>query len=1283
MKKMLIKKIAAFALCLSLVLGVIVSHTGCCRYCYTYHEPFVRLEVLGGHIFSSPSHYQDWLASQNPHTPPSSLYLEPSSIVYIVATNKRTTARDSFTFYQNNSPTDHPMHFAFTMPPQNTTFRAHWDFYTGEPWMVTFLHHDGTVFLQTPVFHGDNLAFPANVPTKNGYHFINWTRQSTNARFEFSSPITQHLTLTPHFINAAQRGNLNINSANFDMVFHPFFASPSSADMNVTEATQIRLMPTINGVLRAGDDVPSVARDYRRRVFIRGIEDPYPHNAFRQLSPAERRNPAIVQTHYEFLIKNGIRFSDGTPLTIQDVLFNMYVYLDPVYSGHTGLNSLAILGLNPWRTQLPGVTTREQYYAWRRTFEQAAVARRQDLNRFWNMNTATSDTFRAVYAQPQSARERRIIEDAQNIRREFWYDLVSFWHQAAATDFCIVSGAFADAQWFVPTGQYNAGRHMGFNEPWQVFLHWFGMISVARDVDGQIDWTKNPIEPVIRPDGPFTFGIAPNLIGSMPTLEHSGQRIFRYDMIGGVPVPVILPKDGLGNVVAPESYTRGQFAAVRTRSNIYNDDGVVVGQYLSSVTTSGANGNVDLAIPVIRSGLYTITQVYNNWLGLLTDEEIGRTARLTATGAPILAAEQPNINSCVYSPATDWIVCPVTLEIMSDCGFNGNHFRLFNLQGDPAVTSLESRQNTDRYLMARLLDSNTAGGFAYRTIRPNIFSVAIGWDAGNRLLRQWVSEAVSDHFEAGRGTALSRPVSQIDGITVSEARSFSGANYGFRDFGVYHHVLNVRITGLNPNAIHHLGGIFIAPMHYYSNNLVPARTTLNNPLYGYRGFNMPGISFNRVPIDNTDRPWISCYDPSMPRIPGFYTFNRQFFSQVFQATEVQRLPMGAGPFMATNRDSQRNSSNIDSTVTHSQFFENQTVRFIYNPHFHTTGQFMHNALTRYKTLRVMPNHAALNALNTGSINFGVLNTTASALNSINNSQDLDYMMTLSDRFSYVGINASRVRCIYARQAIAYAMNPELMLDVMFDGLDGDASQLGTIINRPISKNSWAFDHNADPIYEFVSETHVRARITQLLHEAGYSRGPDGVLVRHCDDVGVIRLSFNFAIIDDYDSPNFAMFSEAARILNSINFNGGNFDIVVTSRTWWWGSLNAGTLDVWAGSMTMCADLDLFRVFHRNSSAVAVHGWGFPWLIGQGNATQREMDILASLSDAIEASMSTMNTTYRKIAIHEALDLLMELGIIFPSVQTNNLFAFRSDIVHGQSLNYGSGHPLEQIWRVRA
>lgn len=56
-------------------------------------------------------------------------------------------------------------------------------------------------------------------------------------------------------------------------------------------------------------------------------------------------------TTYYFVLKNDIKFSNGSALTIKDVLFNYYVYLDPSYTGSSTIYSTDIVGLKAYRTQ--------------------------------------------------------------------------------------------------------------------------------------------------------------------------------------------------------------------------------------------------------------------------------------------------------------------------------------------------------------------------------------------------------------------------------------------------------------------------------------------------------------------------------------------------------------------------------------------------------------------------------------------------------------------------------------------------------------------------------------------------------------------------------------------------------------------------------------------------------------------------------------------------------------------------------------------------------------------
>ncbi|MDE7453843.1 MAG: hypothetical protein K2N22_05480 [Clostridia bacterium] len=59
-------------------------------------------------------------------------------------------------------------------------------------------------------------------------------------------------------------------------------------------------------------------------------------------------------TEYVITLKKGIMYSDGVhELGIKDVLFNLYVYLDPAYTGSTTIYSTDIVGLRAYRTQDP------------------------------------------------------------------------------------------------------------------------------------------------------------------------------------------------------------------------------------------------------------------------------------------------------------------------------------------------------------------------------------------------------------------------------------------------------------------------------------------------------------------------------------------------------------------------------------------------------------------------------------------------------------------------------------------------------------------------------------------------------------------------------------------------------------------------------------------------------------------------------------------------------------------------------------------------------------------
>ena len=117
-----------------------------------------------------------------------------------------------------------------------------------------------------------------------------------------------------------------------DGLFNPFF-STSAADGTIVAMTQIGMLSSkyVNGEVEVayGENEAVVVKDY---------------------DIVENGDTTV----YTFVLKNGIQFSDGHPLTMEDVLFNYYVYLDPVYTGSSTLYSTDIVGLSEYRTQTVG-----------------------------------------------------------------------------------------------------------------------------------------------------------------------------------------------------------------------------------------------------------------------------------------------------------------------------------------------------------------------------------------------------------------------------------------------------------------------------------------------------------------------------------------------------------------------------------------------------------------------------------------------------------------------------------------------------------------------------------------------------------------------------------------------------------------------------------------------------------------------------------------------------------------------------------------------------------------
>lgn len=178
---------------------------------------------------------------------------------------------------------------------------------------------------------------------------------------------------------------LVIMTEELDGLFNPFF-STTAADGTIVSMTQIGMLGTdyVNGevVVACGDEHAVAVKDY---------DVVY--------------DSATDNTVYTFVIKNGITFSDGKPLTINDVLFNLYVYLDPVYTGSSTMYSTDILGLKDYRTQ---TVSSGDSNADDQITQQAGDRAKNRINELINLykqvgQTATQGTYSATYDQMVAA----------------------------------------------------------------------------------------------------------------------------------------------------------------------------------------------------------------------------------------------------------------------------------------------------------------------------------------------------------------------------------------------------------------------------------------------------------------------------------------------------------------------------------------------------------------------------------------------------------------------------------------------------------------------------------------------------------------------------------------------------------------------------------------------------------------------------------------------------------------------------------------------------------------
>ena len=130
---------------------------------------------------------------------------------------------------------------------------------------------------------------------------------------------------------------MNVGVGSLSGVFSPF-SSGTEADAELCALTQLPLLSCERG----------------GGVILRGIEGEmveYNSVPYTYYGPADLEITLAPEgtAYYDISLRKDIRFSDGEPLDIDDVIFTMYVLCDPSYEGGSAFSALPIEGLPEYR----------------------------------------------------------------------------------------------------------------------------------------------------------------------------------------------------------------------------------------------------------------------------------------------------------------------------------------------------------------------------------------------------------------------------------------------------------------------------------------------------------------------------------------------------------------------------------------------------------------------------------------------------------------------------------------------------------------------------------------------------------------------------------------------------------------------------------------------------------------------------------------------------------------------------------------------------------------------
>ena len=132
-------------------------------------------------------------------------------------------------------------------------------------------------------------------------------------------------------------GAMVFASDEFNAKFSPFFAETVS-DTMVSDLVNVQLLQLdrTGSIITKG--IEGEKKEYNGKEYT-----------YHGISDMDIKENSDGTVFYDFKLKDGLKFSDGEPFTIDDVIFTMYVLADPTYDGNATFFTLPIQGMDEYR----------------------------------------------------------------------------------------------------------------------------------------------------------------------------------------------------------------------------------------------------------------------------------------------------------------------------------------------------------------------------------------------------------------------------------------------------------------------------------------------------------------------------------------------------------------------------------------------------------------------------------------------------------------------------------------------------------------------------------------------------------------------------------------------------------------------------------------------------------------------------------------------------------------------------------------------------------------------